>query len=162
MRCMLTPHTMCLPHTKRSYFSAVALTARCLTMIVTARVAVLQDPPPKMIVTDVTPSAVFISARVWVKPDDMGGAPFAVREAIIERFNRHGVPISHWRTAEVGKAIEQLDEAGVLPGLGASLDGSRADASGRVRKGAALEGSSEAADDEGIVLMAAQSLQSSI
>lgn len=47
-----------------------------------------------MIVTDVSPLAISVQARVWVDPSKMPGAPFPIREAIIKTFVANKVPLA--------------------------------------------------------------------
>ena len=91
---------------------------------------VLADPPPKVIVKDLTQTALIAAVRVWVRPDDVFAAGAAVREACRESLIRSRVPLAMWR-ADVANALEAMEEAG-YPGLteGASR-GRRGGAAGR-------------------------------
>jgi small conductance mechanosensitive channel len=74
---------------------------------------VMQDPPPAMIVTEITPTSIVVSARVWVLPGDRYPVPFLVREAVFERYRSKGVPITSWQSGQVmASAIATLHETG--------------------------------------------------
>ena len=74
---------------------------------------VMQDPPPAMIVTEISPTSILVSARVWVLPGDRYPVPFLVKEAVYERFRSRGVPISSWHSGQVvASAIATLHETG--------------------------------------------------
>ena len=74
---------------------------------------VMQDPPPALIVNDITPTSILVSARVWVLPPDRYPVPFLVREAVFERFRSHGVPLSSWHSGQVvASAIAAIHDGG--------------------------------------------------
>lgn len=101
---------------------------------------VFQEPPPQMIVVDISQTAVSVAARIWCAAGDQLTIAFAVREAVYKRFGDAGVPLASWQPAVAG-ALEQLEELG-YPGL----------PSGRVPSQpagqAGLPGDSQAAADE--------------
>jgi small conductance mechanosensitive channel len=75
---------------------------------------VLAEPPPVMILKDVTQTSLKVTARVWVEPDKMFSANFPIREALHDALAEKGV-LAFWRTS-VGQTLEQLEDVG-FPGL---------------------------------------------
>ena len=101
---------------------------------------VLDDPPPQVIVKDLTQTALVAAIRVWVAPPNAFKAPPAVREKCRESLLAGGVPLAEWR-ASVGSTLNALEAAG-YPGLASTGEGGAGSS-----KGARPAGS--AADDPG-------------
>lgn len=76
---------------------------------------VLSEPAPKVIVKELTQTALVAAIRVWVKPEHVFTAPHTVREACREALILARVPLAIWRT-EVANALDAMETAG-FPGL---------------------------------------------
>jgi len=80
-----------------------------------AHAKVLPDPAPRMLVLDISQSAVTVAVRVWVAAEDQLAAPFAVREAVYLHLVRNKVPLAVWKP-HVTETVRRLTEAN-YPGL---------------------------------------------
>jgi len=80
-----------------------------------AQTTVLPDPAPRMLVLDISQSAITVAVRVWVAAEDQLAAPFAIREAVYLHLKRSNVALSTWRP-HVTETVRRLTEAG-FPGM---------------------------------------------
>lgn len=76
---------------------------------------VLDEPPPVVIVKDITQTALEVAIRVWVMPSNYLRASGVLREKCRESLIASGVPLAQWRSHVAG-TIHALGSAG-YPGL---------------------------------------------
>ena len=75
---------------------------------------VLDDPAPTAPVTELGDSAVVLSGRLWIEPEQSGYGPVRSQfvERVKERFDAEGIDMPYPNT-ELSGAIEVADEGGV-------------------------------------------------
>ena len=101
----------------------------CMLEVLSHLELVLPEPPPAVILKDVTQTSLKVVARFWVEPSKVFSANFPVREALHEALAAKGA-LAFWR-ASVGGALAQLEAVG-YPGLaegGGKKDSSQSSAS---------------------------------
>ena len=54
----------------------------------------MNDPPPAMIIDNVTTAGIVINARVWVEPKHFFAGAAAVRQAVLDAFKANKVPLA--------------------------------------------------------------------
>ena len=117
---------------------------------------VLAEPAPKVIVKELTQTALVAAIRVWVKPEHTFMASHTVREACRESLILARVPLAMWRS-DVANALEAMEEAG-YPGLAeSSTKGKR-----RVASTSARDMDEQISEEAAIQSVAVQSVAISV
>jgi hypothetical protein len=102
-------------HRPTAMLPALALTAGAGVGGAGDKPIVLDEPPPVVIVKDITQTALEVAIRVWVMPSNYLRASGVLREKCRESLIASGVPLAQWRSHVAG-TIHALGSAG-YPGL---------------------------------------------